>query len=300
MAKKNFKKADMGRGLGALLGNIDKNIADKPQEVVKETANIIANIPVDQIEVNPFQPRNEFDEEALNELAESLRIHGLIQPITVRRLNNSSFQLISGERRWRASKLAELEEIPAYIRVVEGDQEMLEMAIVENIQREQLNPVEVAISYQRLMDECELTHFQVADRVGKSRPGVTNYLRILKLPVDIQTAIKNGDISFGHAKLLSGVKDIVQLNSFFKKTIDLNLSVSALANMIKNANTPKVKSASKESLPADYLRVQKQLRNYLEAKVEIKLKDEKKGKGSIVIHFDSNDTLNDLLDKIED
>jgi ParB family chromosome partitioning protein len=298
MAKK-FKRTDMGRGIGALLSNIDKG-TQEPQKVVKETANIIALVPVNQIDVNPFQPRNEFDEEALNELAESLKVHGLIQPITVRRLNNSSFQLISGERRWRASKIAGLEEIPAYIRVVENDQEMLEMAIVENVQREQLNPVEVAISYQRLIDECDLTHEQVSDRVGKSRASVSNFLRILKLPVNVQTAIKEKQISFGHAKLLAGVEDILKLNIFFKRTVDLNLSVRALENMIKNANKPKEKSVSKGSLSADYQRVQNQLRSYLEAKVEIKLKDEKKGQGSIVIHFDSNDTLNDLLDKIED
>lgn len=299
MAKK-FKRKDMGRGLGALLSNIDKTVADQPQKAVQETANTIAEIPVDQIDINPFQPRNEFDEDALNDLAESLKIHGLIQPITVRRLNNTSFQLISGERRWRASKLAGLKEIPAYIRVVDGDQEMLEMAIVENIQREQLNPVEVAISYKRLMEECSLTHLEVAERVGKSRTGITNYLRILKLPVDIQTAVKEGQISFGHAKLLAGVDDMFKLNSFFKKTIDLNLSVSALANMIKNSKIPKQKAAPKSTLSADYQNVQNQLRKYLEAKVEIKVKDEKKGKGSIVIHFDSTDTLNNLLDKMEE
>ncbi len=298
MAK--FKRKEMGKGLGALLSNIDKNIKESPGEVVKEIANTIANIPLHQIEVNPFQPRNEFEPEALQELSDSLKIHGLIQPVTVRRLNDTSYQLISGERRWRASKMAGLEEIPAYIRVVEGDQEMLEMAIIENVQRKQLNAMEVAVSYQRLIDECHLTHEKVAERVGKNRSRVSNYLRLLKLPVDIQRALKQNDISMGHAVALLGIDDIINQNRLFKETIEKTLSVRALENLIKSLKTPKQGSEPKPStsLPSEYQAIQNRLRNHLETRVELKLKG--KDKGSIMIHFDSVDILNDLLDRIEE
>ncbi len=299
MAKK-VKKKELGLGIKALLSNIEQKVEKSPEAVVKEFSNAIAFVPVDQIEVNPFQPRKEFEPNALNELATSLKIHGLIQPITVRRLNESSYQLISGERRWRASKIAGLTEIPAYIRVVEGDQEMLEMAIIENIQRQQLNPIEVAVSYQRLIDECNLTHEKVAERVGKNRSRVTNYLRLLKLPVDIQGAIKESKISMGHAVALAGVENIILQNSFFKETLDKNLSVRALERLIKESTVAKKSSSAPKSnqLPAEYQGIQNQLRNYLETKVELKLKG--KGKGSIIIHFDSDDTLNDLLERIEE
>lgn len=299
MAKK-VKKKELGLGIKALLSNIEQKVERSPEAVVKEFSNTIAFVPVDQIEVNPFQPRKEFEPNALNELAASLKIHGLIQPITVRRLNENSYQLISGERRWRASKIAGLTEIPAYIRVVEGDQEMLEMAIIENIQRQQLNPIEVAVSYQRLIDECNLTHEKVAERVGKNRSRVTNYLRLLKLPVDIQGAIKESKISMGHAVALAGVENIILQNSFFKETLDKSLSVRALERLIKeNTLAKKSNSAPKSNqLPAEYQGIQNQLRNYLETKVELKLKG--KGKGSIIIHFDSDDTLNDLLERIEE
>lgn len=299
MAKK-VKKKELGLGIKALLSNIDQKIEKSPEATVKEFSNTIAFVPVDQIEVNPFQPRKEFDQTALIELSESLKIHGLIQPVTVRRLNENSYQLISGERRWRASKLADLKEIPAYVRVVEGDQEMLEMAIIENVQRKQLNPMEVAVSYQRLIDECDLTHEKVAERVGKNRSRVTNYLRLLKLPVDIQGALKNNSLSMGHAVALAGIDNIILQNSIFKTAIEKGLSVRALERLIKESMTPK-KAAPKakvDLLPAEYQSIQNRLRNHLEAKVEVKLKG--KGKGSIVIHFDSDDTLNDLLDRIEE
>ncbi len=298
MAKK-IKTKQLGKGIGALLSGIDQKVKKEPKEVVKAFSDTIAHVPLSQIEVNPFQPRKEFDQEALLELAESLKIHGLIQPVTVRRLNENSYQLISGERRWRASKLADLGEIPAYIRVVEGDQEMLEMAIIENIQRKQLNAMEVAVSYQRLIDECELTHNEVATRVGKNRTRVTNYLRLLKLPVNVQSALKEEKISMGHAVCLAGVESIILQNKYFKEVIDKKLSVRALEALIKNSREPAQKStAAKAALPAEYQNIQNRLRNYLEAKVEVKLKG--KGKGSIVLHFDSNETLNDLIDRIED
>ncbi|MFT5166777.1 MAG: ParB family chromosome partitioning protein [Saprospiraceae bacterium] len=296
MAK--FKKKDMGEGLKALFSNIDQKVKEQPEEVVRELSNTIAFVPVNQIEVNPFQPRKEFDENDMTELADSLKIHGLIQPVTVRRLNNTSYQLISGERRWRAAQLAEMPEIPAYIRAVEGDQQMLEMAIIENVQRKQLNAMEIAVSYQRLIDECDLTHEKVAERVGKNRTRVTNYLRLLKLPPDIQRALKLNVVSMGHAVAFAGVENILLLNSLFKETVDKSLSVRALEQLIKNANQPKKAAAKPSPLPSDYQNIQNKLRNYLEAQVEVKLKG--KGKGSIIIHFDSDETLNDLLEKMEE
>lgn len=192
MAKKIDKRLfgeKVGLGTRALFGNMDQQIAENPAEVVKELSHTVAMIPLEEIEVNPFQPRNEFDEEALLELSNSIQIYGLIQPITVRRLSANAYQLISGERRLRASKMAGLTEIPAYIRLA-NDQEMLEMALVENIQRENLNAIEIAITYQRLKDECNLTDDTLAERVGKQRSTITNYRNLLKLPPDIQTAVK--------------------------------------------------------------------------------------------------------------
>lgn len=295
MAKK-VKKRELGLGIKALLSNIDNKVEESPESVVKELSNTVAFVPVTMVEVNPFQPRKEFDEDALKELAESLKVHGLIQPITVRRLDSKHYQLISGERRLRASKIAGLEEIPAYIRIAD-DQEMLEMALVENIQREQLNAVEIAITYKRLIDECNLTHEKLSERVGKNRTSVTNYLRLLKLPPEIQQALKLKLISMGHARSLVGIDNILLQNALFKETIDKSLSVRALEKLVREASEPKAKKPAKAKLPDDYQTVENQLKNYLEAKVELKLKE--KGKGHIIIHFDSDETLNSVLDKID-
>ena len=295
MAKK-VKKRELGLGIKALLSNIDNKVEENPESVVKELSNTVAFIEVKSVEVNPFQPRKEFDEEALKELSESLKVHGLIQPITVRRLDDNRYQLISGERRLRASKLAGLDQIPAYIRIAD-DQEMLEMALVENIQREQLNAVEIAITYKRLIDECQLTHEELSDRVGKNRTSVTNYLRLLKLPPEIQQALKLKLISMGHARSLVGIENILLQNALFKETVDKGLSVRALEKLIREATETKKKKPAAPSLPDDYQDVENQLKSYLEAKVELKLKE--KGKGQIIIHFDSDETLNNVLDKIE-
>jgi ParB family chromosome partitioning protein len=286
----------LGLGIKALLSNIDNKVEENPESVVKELSNTVAFIEVKTVEVNPFQPRKEFDEQALKELSESLKVHGLIQPITVRRLDKNRYQLISGERRLRAAKLAGLDQIPAYIRIAD-DQEMLEMALVENIQREQLNAVEIAITYKRLIDECQLTHEELSDRVGKNRTSVTNYLRLLKLPPEIQQALKLKLISMGHARSLVGIDNILLQNALFKETIDKGLSVRALEKLIREATEPKKKKPAASSLPDDYQDVENQLKSYLEAKVELKLKE--KGKGQIIIHFDSDETLNNVLDKIE-
>ena len=199
------KKEQLGRGLASLLGNIEKEVSENPQRVVKELTMNFAMVPIDSIERYTGQPRTEFDEALIVELSESIRVHGVIQPLTVRMLSQTEqkYQLISGERRWRAARLAGLMEVPAYIRIA-NDQEMLEMALVENIQRADLNPIEIAITYQRLIDECNLTHEVLAERVAKSRPAISNALRLLRLPPAIQQAIKLGKVTTGHAKVLAG------------------------------------------------------------------------------------------------
>lgn len=292
MAKK-IDKRQFGLGVRALLANID----DQNQEdVVKELSHTVAMIPVEEIEVNPFQPRNEFDEDALKELSASIQVHGLIQPITVRRLSANEYQLISGERRLRASKMAGLTEIPAYIRLA-NDQEMLEMALVENIQRENLNAIEVAITYQRLKDECNLTDENLADRVGKQRSTITNHLRLLRLPPDIQKSIKDKMISAGHAKVLAGVEDFALQNSLFRETVKQGLSVRALENLASSYNQEKPKK-SQPKLNDGYEQVQQRFREFFGSKgVQVKLKSE--GKGQIVIPFDSDNQLNDLLDLLD-
>jgi ParB family chromosome partitioning protein len=200
------KRKQIGRGVASILGNInlDTEEQQEKEKVVKTLASAVAMLPIEQIEAYKDQPRQEFEETALQELSDSIKVHGLIQPITVRRMGDNQYQLISGERRLRASKLAKLQEIPAYVRVA-NDQEMLEMALVENIQREDLNPIEVATTYERLMEECNLTHKLLAQRVGKTRSSVTNYLRLLKLPPQVKTGLQEQSLSMGHARAIAGL-----------------------------------------------------------------------------------------------
>ena len=294
---KKVKKKELGLGIRALLSNMDEELAKDQEKVVKELAHSVAMIPIPEIQVNPFQPRNEFDEDALQELAGSILVHGLIQPITVRRLNANAYQLISGERRLRAAKIAGLEEIPTYIRIA-NDQEMLEMALVENIQRAELNAIEIAITYQRLKEECALTDEKLADRVGKKRSTITNHLRLLKLPPDIQEAVKEQKISMGHARELAGVDDYGLRNLLFKEVLDKELSVRALENLKRSYTQPR-RQKKKEGLPDDYQNVQQNFRNFFGSRrVKLKLKDN--GKGQIVIPFNSVEELNQFLDRIED
>jgi ParB family transcriptional regulator, chromosome partitioning protein len=293
------KKSDFGKGIRALLSNIDSEVKENPEKVTKELTSNIAMLPIEYIEVNPFQPRKDFDVNALEELSSSIKAYGLIQPITVRRLNDTAFQLISGERRFRASKLAGLTEVPAYIRAAENDQEMLEMALVENIQREDLNAIEVAISYQRLIDECSMTHESMSDRVGKKRSTITNYLRLLRLPGEIQNSIKNKILSMGHARALAGVDDLGLQLMLFHQTIKERLSVRDIENLIQKYTESK-KSDDKKSSPklsAEYRQVQDTLSSFFGTKIQLKAKGG--GKGSIVINFDSDDELNRILDTCE-
>jgi ParB family transcriptional regulator, chromosome partitioning protein len=292
------KKEELGRGIGALLRNFDEEVTNNPAKVVKELSSNVALIDISSIEVNPWQPRYEFDEEAMKELSESIKVHGLIQPITVRRLNDKKYQLISGERRTRASKLAGLTEIPAYIRLA-NDQEMLEMALVENIQREDLNAIEVAITYQRLVDECNLTHENLSDRVGKKRSTVSNFLRLLKLPPEIQNSIKNKQISMGHARALVGVDDLALQLMLHKRIINEYLSVRDIEDIIRKYSESKSKKPSSAS-ETDH--VSKQIQDLLSAFFgsKVMLKRKPNGKGQITINFNSDDELNRILDSVEE
>ncbi len=292
------KKNEVSKGLRSLLSNIEKtsNTAERSQ-LVKELTNSIAHISPENIEVNPFQPRTEFDETQLQELSNSIKISGLIQPITVRSLGGNKYQLISGERRLRASKLAGLKEIPAYIRVA-NDQEMLEMALVENIQRADLNAMEVAISYQWLLVECSLTHEALSDRVGKDRSTVTNYVRLLKLPATIQSSIKEGKISMGHARALAGIENIALQLSIFKDVADKGLSVRATEQLIKSYNTIKPVTHSdknvSESHSIEIRKITEKISQNLGTRVEIKR--DQSGKGNIIINFKTDKEFNTITE----
>ena len=297
----------LGKGLGALLGeSTDISNFRKPVEYINKTvvtseqtqnsADIML-IPVDMIEPNPFQPRSTFDPAAMEELAESIRTLGLIQPITVRKKSPDRYQIISGERRFRASRLAGLTEMPAYIRETD-DQGMLEMAIVENIQRENLDPIEIALSYQRLIEECDLTQEQMAARVGKKRVSVTNYLRLLKLPAKVQHDLKVGLLSVGHAKVLLGIED----ESIQEKLCDIvikdGLSVGQLEDRIRKAGKEEPsKTPQEQELPDDYFKVLEIVGKYFGN--SISLKRSSTGKGTMTIHFSSDEEISRFLKALE-
>lgn len=293
----SVKRSALGKGLGALIedaGNI------KNDQFVKNSA--IDEIPVENIETNPFQPRTEFDDDALNELAESIKQIGIIQPITVRKTGNNKYQLISGERRYRASKLAGLTKIPAYIRTAD-DQGMLEMALVENIQRQDLDAIEIAISYQRLIDECKLTQENMSDRVGKKRSTVTNYLRLLKLPAEIQLAIRKNLISMGHARALVNVSDVNDQLYIFEQIITDGLSVRKVEELVRNIGQQQPDKPEptdkKENPVSNYVELENHLAKYFNSKIEFKRNN--KGSGKIVISFKSDEDLERIvamLDKI--
>ncbi len=298
----------LGKGLGALLGgDTDLNTIRKPvgyinKEIVSSSqpqqgSADILRIPVDIIEPNPFQPRMSFDPEALEELAESIRTLGLIQPITVRRKSDGRYQIISGERRFRACRLTGMDMVPAYIRDT-NDQGMLEMAIVENIQRENLDPIEVAMSYQRLIEECNLTQEQMAIRVGKKRASVTNHLRLLKLPAKIQHDLKVGLLSVGHAKVLLGVEDLNTQEYLCDLVIKEDMSVRQLEDKIKKLNEQKASSNEVQELPDEYFKVLEIVGKYFEN--NISLKRTGKGKGSMTIHFNSDEEVQRFLKALED
>lgn len=297
----------LGKGLGALLGEetdisnfrqpvgyVNKEIAGATS---KQSKADILRIPVEYVEPNPFQPRMSFDQDALDELVESIKSLGLIQPITVRRINEGKYQIISGERRFRACKAAGMDMIPAYIREAD-DQGMLEMAIVENIQRENLDPIEVAMSYQRLIDECKLTQEQMALRVGKKRSSVTNYLRLLNLPAKIQHDLKLGYLSVGHAKILLGVENSQMQEQLCDLTIKNDLSVRQLEDKVRKLNRPiELIQDDTPDLPEDYYRVLEHLGKVFGN--NISLKRSNSGKGSITLRFESDEEMKKLLQLLE-
>ncbi len=296
------KKEQMGKGLRALLGDIDsiknKSTTHK-KEVVEELSKTVAEIPITDIVPNPYQPRIEFDQEELLELVASIKTLGIIQPITLRSIGNDQYQIISGERRWRASKLAGLKSVPAYVRLAD-DQGMLEMALVENIQRSNLNALEVALSYQRLIDECQLQHDELAQRVGKERSTVTNYTRLLKLPPSIQSSLKANEISMGHARALLSIDDPSLQLSLFKKVVNDKLSVRNTEKLIKSSKTPSPATAAKtaEEMHPEVKKIRDRLSLRFGSKVDIQRSD--RGRGKLTIHFSSDDQFNDIVDMIED
>ncbi len=309
MSQTNKKQA-LGKGIRALLNTIDEELkvtgeanspSNVPPAVSGQSAGSIVRIPVEQIEVNPKQPRRDFDETALKELSESIKLHDIIQPITVIKLGPTQYQLISGERRLRASKLAGLKDIPAYIRTAD-DQQLLEMALLENLQRENLNAIEVALSYKRLMDECELTQEQVADRMKKERSTVTNYLRLLRLPPDVQKAVRDGQISMGHARAIIGLEHIDQQLYVFRETLEKGLSVRQVEQLVKNMLQGEKGGAVAQNttalvkLPPAYKRIEDNMASHFSTKV--KLERKKNGKGAVVIEFYSDSDLERIMEKM--
>ncbi len=297
------KKKALGRGLSALLSDtpmddrLEVDGLSVPHTEAPVTTGGLIEISLDEIEVNPFQPRSHFDQTTLEELAESIRVHGIIQPITVRRLANRQYQLISGERRFQASKLAGLQRIPVYLRSAD-DQQMLEMALIENIQRENLNAIEIALSYQRLMSECNLKQEELGDRVGKNRSTVTNYLRLLKLPPDIQIAVRDNRLSMGHARAIINVENPDEQLYIFKKALDEELSVRKVEELVREIQQ---KSQAERQKPAatapaasrEIAQLQSKLSSYFGTRVVVKSDGTK---GDIRIPFLSVEDLNRILD----
>ncbi len=296
---KKVNKKNLGLGVRALLTpqKVEEVISKEPENFEREYSNQIASLKLSLIERNMEQPRIAFDEDKLTELSQSIKTHGLIQPITVRRMSAESYQIISGERRWRAAQLAELETIPCYIRTAESH-EVLELALIENIQRQDLNPIEIATSYQRLIDECDLTQEKLSPRVGKKRSTISNYLSILKLPPQIQTAVKTQEISMGHARELTRVDDVAVQLSFFKQTIEQSLSVRKLEDLVRNfKNGISAKPAAENTYNPEIVAAQNNLKSIFGTKVNLKRND--KGKGQIVINFGNDGELNRILELMD-
>ena len=284
MARKNA----LGRGLGALIDDADRE--------KYENIDSISDINIDLIETNPYQPRSKFDEEGLNELASSIKELGIIQPITVRKLADGRFQLITGERRYRASIIAGLKKMPAYFRTAD-DQAMLELALVENIQREDLDSVEIAISYQRLIEECQLTQENLSDRVGRKRSTISNYLRLLKLPAEIQLGIREKKLSMGHARTLINIEDPKTQIKVFYRVIDEELSVRKTEELVRqmnrDANKDTSKNERKQKINEDFQELSQHLSKFFDARVQFRVNEDWKGK--IVIPFDNTEEMERII-----
>lgn len=283
------QKKALGRGLGALIDGVEKEVLEKKVEANME-------IDISAIEFNPFQPRTRFNEEALNELAASMKELGIVQPLTVREKEDGTYQLIAGERRLRAAKIAGMKTVPAYIRTAD-DQSMLELALVENIQREDLDAIEIAISYQRLIDECKLTQEQLSDRVGKQRSTVANYLRLLKLPAEIQLGIRDRQLTMGHARTLINIEDIDQQIKVYYQVVEEELSVRKTEELVRQMQVEKLKDPSKatkkKQLNQDFEELSGQLSKVFSSEVVFRINN--KGRGKIVIPFDDSDDMERIL-----
>lgn len=294
MATSPKKRSALGKGLSALLENADTDITSSSNGT--GIVGSISTLPVSKIEANPFNPRTNFEKEALEELRNSIAIHGIIQPLTVRKLGRDKYQLISGERRFRAAQLAGLNEVPAYVRIA-NDQTMLEMALVENIQREDLNPIEVALSYERLIEECELTQDQLSQKISKSRSSITNHLRLLKLPAPVQTGVKQGQISMGHARaIVSAGEEEIQIE-LFERVVAENLSVREIEAIIRGEmvqrKEPSEKKPKLEINEMEYT-FKEHLGDQLATKVDIKKAPN--GSGKIIVNFSSDVDLNRIME----
>lgn len=290
------KKDAIGKGIRSLLQSIDEDLkttAGSLKGSVVEATTGVSRIPVAEIEINPKQPRRDFDEQALRELAESIKMHDIIQPVTVSKIGPNKYRLIAGERRWRASKLAGLKDIPAYIRQA-NDQQLLELALLENLQRENLNPIEIALSYKRLMEELDYTQEQVAERMGKDRTTVTNYIRLLKLPPDIQLSVRNGELTMGHARALINVdtvdKQLYVYHEIKNKGLSVRQTESLVRQLYKSATGQK---SAKPTLPPAFKKIEDNMANHFSTRV--KLQHSKKGNGTITLEYYSLEQLNHIL-----
>ena len=295
MAKKKKKQA-LGRGLSALLDDPEREIRSASDVNADQVVGNIIELEVDKIEVNPYQPRTHFNEQAIGELAESIKSLGIIQPVTVRKVDRNQYQLVSGERRYRAAKSIGFDRIPAYVRIA-NDQEALEMALVENIQRRDLDPIEIALSYQRLMDEIQLTQNQLSERVGKKRSTVANYIRLLKLDPIIQTGMRDGFLSMGHGRALINVDESEKQLEIYEKIIARTLSVRETELLVQKSKKSQSAGTSKALKPLFYDDAANELKSYFNTTVTIK--GNNKGKGNIQISFNSQEDLNYIIKKIK-
>lgn len=297
MTTSKQNKDALGKGIRSLLGSIDAELKSGTGDLKKtviETATHISRIPVADIETNPKQPRHDFDEQSLNELAQSIKQHDIIQPVTVSKMANGRYRLISGERRLRASKIAGLKDIPAYIRQA-NDAQLLELALLENLQREDLNAIEVALSYKRMMDELDYTQDDVAEKMGKDRSTIANFIRLLKLPPDIQLAVRNNTISMGHARALINVDTVERQLYIFREIKDKGLSVRQTETLVRNLykSSGAAKKTSKTGLSSGFQRIEDKLASQFDTRV--KLKHSTNGSGQITFDYYSVEELNKLL-----
>lgn len=294
MATNSKKRSALGKGLSALLENADTDITSKSSG--SGIVGSISTLSIKSIEANPFNPRTNFEKEALEELSTSISIHGIIQPLTVRKLGRDKYQLISGERRFRAAQLAGLTEVPAYVRIA-NDQAMLEMALVENIQREDLNPIEVALSYERLIEECDLTQDQLSQKIAKSRSSITNHLRLLKLPAPVQAGVKKKEISMGHARAIVSAGDEETQIALYERVVDENLSVREIEAIIRGeavATKEPTPSVAKPQITEMEYTFKEHLGDQLATKVDIKKSPN--GSGKIIVNFSSDVDLSRIME----